>query len=40
MKKYVVKDSLGNVMGRFCSYEQAATFKFAKGNCGWEIIEY
>lgn len=40
MKRFVVKDSLGNIMGRFYTYEQASTFKFARGNYGWTITEY
>lgn len=37
--KYTVLDSLGNVMGRFHTYQQASTFKFARGNYGWRIVE-
>ena len=35
--KYIVLDSLGNVMGKFHTYQQASTFKFARGNYGWSI---
>lgn len=37
--RYTVLDSLGNVMGRFHTYQQASTFKFARGNCEWRIVE-
>ena len=37
--KYLVLDSLGNAMGRFPTYQQASTFKFARGNYGWRIVE-
>lgn len=36
---YIVTDSLGNIMGKFPSYKQASTFKFARGNYSWRIIE-
>ena len=38
--KYIVKDSEGSIMGRFPNYQQASTFKFAKGNYSWTIISY
>ena len=38
--RYIVLDSLGNVMGKFPNYQQASTFKFARGNHGWSIIKY
>lgn len=34
---YVVTDSLGNIMGIFSTYEQASTYKFARGNSNWKI---
>lgn len=37
--RYTVLDSLGNVVGRFPTYQQAFTFKFARGNYGWRIIK-
>lgn len=37
--RYIVLDSLGNVMGRFHTYQQASTFKSARGNYGWRIVE-
>ena len=37
--KYIVLDSLGNVMGKFRTYQQASTFKFARGNYNWRIVE-
>lgn len=38
--RYIVLDSLSNVMGKFPNYQQASTFKFARGNYGWSIIKY
>lgn len=35
--KYKVLDSLGNIMGNFPTYQQASTFKFARGNYNWTI---
>lgn len=37
--KYTVLDSLGNVMGRFPTYQQASTFKLARGNYKWTIVK-
>lgn len=37
--KYVVKDSLGNTMRVFATYQQANTYKFACGNYQWTIKE-
>lgn len=34
---YIVKDSLGYIMGKFKTFQQASTFKFARGNYGWSI---
>ena len=35
--KYVVKDSQGNTMRVFATYQQASTYKFACGNYQWTI---
>ena len=35
--KYEVYDSLGNLMRKFSTYQAAATYKLAYGNCGWTI---
>lgn len=34
---YIVYDSLGNYIKQFSTYQQAETYKFAKGNYGWII---
>lgn len=34
---YKVFDSLGNLMGKFSTYQAAATYKLAYGNYGWTI---
>lgn len=36
-KKYVVKDSLGYIMGVFPTYQAASEYKFARGNYSWTI---
>lgn len=37
--RYIVVDSEGNFMRAFRSYKEASTYKFTRGNYGWEIIE-
>lgn len=37
---YKVYDSMGNLMRRFPTYKQAATYKLAFGNSGWTIKQY
>lgn len=36
--KYTVKDSLGNVMRTFPTYQQALTYKSVYGNSQWFIV--
>lgn len=35
--KYVVKDSLNNIMRVFPTYKQAETYRFVRGNNQWTI---
>lgn len=34
---YKIYDSLGNFIKSFPTYQQAATYKLARGNSGWII---
>ena len=34
---YKVYDSLGNLMGKFSTYQAATNYKQAFGNCQWYI---
>lgn len=38
-KTYKVKDSLGNIMRIFATYEGAASYKYTYGNSMWRIEE-
>lgn len=35
--KYIVKDSLGNILREFPTYKQAYTYKIAMGRYDWTI---
>ena len=35
--KYIVTDSLGNIMREFCNLKYAINYKYAYGNNSWEI---
>lgn len=35
---YIVYDSLGNYIRQFDTYQQASTYKLAKGNYSWQIV--
>lgn len=37
MKGYIVKDSHGNFMRKFPTFQQASVYKQAYGNIGWTI---
>lgn len=37
MRRYIVKDSLGNILRSFPTYQQAMTFKIACGRMDWSI---
>lgn len=37
MKGYIVKDSYGNIIRKFTTFQQASVYKQAYGNIGWTI---
>ena len=34
---YKVFDSIGNLMGKFSTYQTASSYKYGFGNTGWYI---
>lgn len=37
MKGYIIKDSYGNIIRKFPTFQQASVYKQAYGNIGWTI---